>query len=63
MRNEDTGEKTMLRRERGVFVLDAWVVPYHMARAGVVKYTDEAGRTKLAKVSKKNELDFVRPAP
>ena len=63
MRSEDTGEKTMLRRDRGVFVLDAWVVPYHMAKAGIVKYTDEAGRTKVARVSKNNETDFVRPAP
>ena len=63
MEHEKTGEKTMLRRERGVFVLDAWVVPYKMAKSGIVKYTDDDGKMKTVKVGMKNESDFIRPAP
>ena len=63
MQHEATGEKTMLRRERGVFVLDAWVVPYYMAKAGMVTYVDADGQTKVVRVNKKSESDFVRPAP
>ena len=58
-----TQEKTALRRERGVFVLDAWVIPYEMAKTGLVKYRDAQGKLKTVRVnSKKNETDFSRPA-
>ena len=63
MEHEASGERTALRRERGVFVLDAWVVPYSMAKTGVVTYTDEEGKKRTVKVSRKNESDFIRPAP
>ena len=63
MKDVKTQEKTALRRERGVFVLDAWVVPYEMAKTGMVKYKDASGKLKMAKINeKKNNTDFSRPA-
>ena len=46
-----------------MFVLDAWVVPYEMAKTGIVKYKDASGRLKTVKINeKKNNMDFSRPA-
>ena len=61
MKDEKTQEKTALRRERGVFVLDAWVVPFEMSKTGIVKYKDDQGKLKAVKVTK-NSMDFSRPA-
>ena len=63
MKDVKTQEKTALRRERGVFVLDAWVVPYEMAKTGMVKYKDASGKLRMVKINeKKNNTDFSRPA-
>ena len=39
-----------LRKSRGTFVLDMWVVPYDMVKSGVVKYKDAKGADRRAKV-------------
>ena len=63
MEDEKTKEKTTLRRERGVFVLDAWLVPFEMAKTKIMKYKDSNGRMRTVKVgTKNNELGFSRPA-
>ena len=63
MKDEKTQEKTALRRERGVFVLDAWVVPFEMSKTGFVKYKDDQGKLKTVRVGRaKNDMDFLRPA-
>ena len=63
MEDQKTQEKTALRRERGVFVLDAWVVPFDMAKTGIVKYKDGQGKMRTAKVGRaKDNSDFSRPA-
>ena len=60
--NEKTKERTALRRERGVFVLDAWVIPYDMAKTGIVKFQNAKGEKQTVRVNRKNEPDFTRPA-
>ena len=63
MKDVRTHEMTSLRRERGVYVLDALVVPYEMAKTGIVRYKDDKGKLKTVKInSKKNEMNFSRPA-
>ena len=63
MKDVKTQEKTALRRERGVFVLDAWVIPYETAKTGLVKYKDANGKLRMVKVNdKKNNMDLGRPA-
>ena len=39
-----SGEVANLRRERGLFVVDAWVVPFEQAKAGKVSFVDPSGR-------------------
>ena len=55
-------ERTALRRERGVFGLDAWVVPYAMSKTGSVKFRDSDGKIKTAKDGRKDDSAFNRPA-
>ena len=56
MEDSKSKEKTSLRRERGVFVLDV------MAKTGVVKFSDNAGNLKMVSITKKDESGFARPA-
>ena len=44
-KEEKPQEKTALRRELGVLVLDTWVVSFEMAKIGVVRYKDGQGKT------------------
>ena len=52
IRDENNGDKLALRRSRGTFVLDMWVVPHSMIKTGVVKYKDANGTIQRAKVDK-----------
>ena len=61
LENVKNKERTSLRRQRGVFVLDTWVVPYAMAKSGTVAYKDENGRPKVAKVNVSTTEGFSRP--
>ena len=56
-----TGDTTELRRERGIFILDCWVVPYEMTKTGVVEYIDTDGQKKSQPVGRKVK-DFIRQA-
>ena len=62
MEEMSTKQQTALRRDRGVFVLDAWIVPYEMIKKGYVIYTDENGRKRRTKLNRP-ESSFARPAP
>ena len=44
------GDRIGLRRARGTFVMDAWVVPYSMVKTGLVKYRGANGKQKQLKV-------------
>ena len=61
MEEIETKQKTTLRRDRGVFVLDAWVVPYDMVKKGVITYKDQSGNKKRVKLNRP-EASFARPA-
>ena len=61
LENVKNGEKTPLRRQRGVFVLDAWIVPHSMAKSGRVTYKDENGQSRTAKVTTPATEGFSRP--
>ena len=63
MEERKTKERTALRRSRGVFVLDAWVVPYAMAKKGWVTFIDANGTKVKKKVGLSSESSFIRPAP
>ena len=41
--------------ERGVFVLDAWVVPFEQAKAGKVSFVDPSGRRRAVNVGSNND--------
>ena len=61
MEEMESKQRTALRRDRGVFVLDAWIVPYEMIKKGFVIYTDENGKKRRTKLNKL-ESSFARPA-
>ena len=63
MEDCSNGDITKLRRQRGVFVLDAWVVPYKMAMTGKVSFTDIKGKRKTINVGPNTKSkDFMKPA-
>ena len=57
-----SGKKTQLRRERGVFVLDCWIVPYNIAMSGRVNYVTLDGQRKSVNVGTANTEGFSRQA-
>ena len=61
MEDIESKQRTALRRDKGVFVLDAWVVPYAMIQKGFVTYKDEEGRKHRVKVARP-QSSFARPA-
>ena len=63
LQDQRTSEKTMLRRQRGVFVLDMWLVPYSVSMTGRVVYFDGEGVKRVARVSapKSPTEGFSRP--
>ena len=61
MEEMESKARTALRRDRGVFVLDAWIVPYSMIQKGYVLYTDENGKKRRTKINRP-ESSFTRPA-
>ena len=60
LQNQRSGVKTPLRRQRGVFVMDTWVVPYAMAKTRNISYRDENGVSKTVKINMPTE-GFSRP--
>ena len=60
MQDVKTKEKTNLRRQRGVFVLDCWVVPYAMAMSGKVVYRGVDGKKRVATLKASNVEGFNR---
>ena len=58
IRDESNGDRLNLRKHRGTFVLDMWVVPYQMVRKGAVTFKDDHGETKSMKVD--NTSSFTR---
>ena len=61
MEDTKTKQRTALRRDRGVFVLDAWIVPYEMVKKGVVTFRDNDGNRKRMRIARP-ESSFARPA-
>ena len=61
LENVKNGDRTPLRRQRGVFVLDTWIVPHAMAKSGRVTYKDEKGQVRIAKVVAPTTEGFSRP--
>ena len=62
MEEKKSGDRTSLRRQRGVFVLDCWIVPYDMAMSGKVTYKGADGKKRTATL-KSNQIEgFTRPA-
>ena len=51
IKDEATGEKIHLTREKGTFKYDAWVVPFKIARTGEVSFVDKAGKHKKVNVN------------
>ena len=58
-----SGEVTNLRRQRRVFVLDAWVVPFERTKAGKVRFVDPSKRRITVSVGPKNSKskEVMRP--
>ena len=50
IRDERTGDVLSLRRSRGTYVLDLWVVPHQMGETGLVRYKDQQVVSRAARV-------------
>ena len=61
LRNRKTDDKTPLRRQRGVFVMDTWAEPFEMVQSGKVTYLDANGRKHVANVRVPMAEGFSRP--
>lgn len=58
IKDNKSGEKIQLERNRGTFKFDMWVIPYKMVKTGVVTFRDAKGAKKTVKVN--NSLGFSR---
>ena len=52
VRDERTGDLLSLRRTRGTFVLDLWVIPHQMVKTGLVRYKGQQGVPRAVRVGK-----------
>ena len=52
IRDERTGDVLSLRRSRGTYVLDLWVVPHQMVKTGLVRYKDQQGVSRAIRVDR-----------
>ena len=62
IQDDHTNQKLSLRKTRGVFVLDAWVVPYAKAKTGSLEIV-KGGKKTMVKVNRLDNQGFSRPGP